>query len=409
MIALMLLWTAITASAADLGPVAPYYDSRQLRLNLTLPSLDDGSLRMVLTQQMESRIKRIHRQQADGTRVRVRVRGLETAEMVAALVALSFDIQGAEADLVVANWDGKLIPVTVWWDDRKSFALRAGEPLVERIDATITPERVQEKYGLLPFVDRDRVWDVRTLQLVDEALARLGERELASVRQVPFHRVSAPSDALRAKLLGGREGEPAAVYVLDDLGPRIEVYNAATHPPGRFSGTPDDPRPQAFMVILHELGHVVSRDEHRRMAMREREIVAARNAHAEQIDLAAKAFDEQVAAFNAGPRRYGRAALEKEHQRLLAMIAENEAMLEEIDAVRAQFPQWQDSHASTRLSRVLGADGPPTHYGMTSDEEAFADCFALFHADPAALLRARPAVHAWLAAGGHLLPEQGTD
>ncbi|MDF3823544.1 hypothetical protein P3G55_26970, partial [Leptospira sp. 96542] len=35
-------------------------------------------------------------------------------------------------------------------------------------------------------------------------------------------------------------------------------------------------------------------------------------------------------------------------------------------------------------------------------QESFAESYALFHADPKALLRARPAVYRWFASGGHV-------
>jgi hypothetical protein len=44
----------------------------------------------------------------------------------------------------------------------------------------------------------------------------------------------------------------------------------------------------------------------------------------------------------------------------------------------------------------------PTEYGETSIEEAFAEAFALFHADPAALARIDPGALAWFQKGEHL-------
>lgn len=45
-----------------------------------------------------------------------------------------------------------------------------------------------------------------------------------------------------------------------------------------------------------------------------------------------------------------------------------------------------------------------TLYAERDDTEAFAEAFAMFHADPAALLRIAPDLHAWFSAGGHLPP-----
>ena len=44
----------------------------------------------------------------------------------------------------------------------------------------------------------------------------------------------------------------------------------------------------------------------------------------------------------------------------------------------------------------------PTPYGRTSLSESFAEAFALFRADPAALRRVDPGAFAWFESGGHL-------
>jgi hypothetical protein len=49
-----------------------------------------------------------------------------------------------------------------------------------------------------------------------------------------------------------------------------------------------------------------------------------------------------------------------------------------------------------------GAGVGPTPYGASNMHESFADAFALYKLDPAALERFSPEMHAWFAAGGHL-------
>ena len=51
---------------------------------------------------------------------------------------------------------------------------------------------------------------------------------------------------------------------------------------------------------------------------------------------------------------------------------------------------------------ALAGQPAPTDYGNSSTKESFAEAFALFHVDPNALKRTRPAVYEWFAARGHI-------
>jgi hypothetical protein len=397
-----MLWLCGTAVAAP----PPYYEDRTLKLHLTLHSVDVQSLRLVMGQEMPGRIRGIYRREADGSLSRARVSQLDTPELLASLVALTADIQGAEADLVVQDFEGQLIPVTVWWNDRKEFAVRRGAPLLEEIDASINRVRIQEARGTAPFIDGDRTWDVRSLQIVDNALAALSPDELALFRDVPFHRFKAASDELRQRLGLPPGVAPSAAYIVDEKGPRIEIFDAAIAPPGRFVGTPDSPHPVSYMVILHEVAHAISRAEHRRATLRKLELMARYDAITPQLRADGLALEARVAAYNKNPRRSEQAPIAAAIASMQARSAEHTALVHEIDALALELRTVDVSGMATALAAVLGKAAAPTHYGRTAPEEAFADCFALFHADPDALLRANPAVYEWLASGGHLkVPE----
>jgi hypothetical protein len=62
-----------------------------------------------------------------------------------------------------------------------------------------------------------------------------------------------------------------------------------------------------------------------------------------------------------------------------------------------------DSRPAEAMMKVLKKlSKAPTMYGQTSTEEAFAECFALFHVDPQALKRTAPKVFDWFDRGEHI-------
>ena len=208
----VILGIGLTMAAGAAPP--PYYEDRSLKLTLTLPSRDEATLRMAMGQVMVGKVKRVYRTLEDGTRQRVGIGRLDDAELLASMVAITANVRGAEADMVVKDLAGDLIPVTVWWDDRKNFALQRGEPLEMAFDGSLTPASIRQKHEIAEIVDADRTWDHRALQIVDEALSSLSAAELERVRDVPFHRVSAPSEAVLSGLIQGPDQELAAVYTL---------------------------------------------------------------------------------------------------------------------------------------------------------------------------------------------------
>lgn len=57
-----------------------------------------------------------------------------------------------------------------------------------------------------------------------------------------------------------------------------------------------------------------------------------------------------------------------------------------------------------RMAAVRDPSRRLTLYAERDETEAFAEAYAMFHADPAALLRTDPTLHAWFSAGAHLAP-----
>jgi hypothetical protein len=186
-------------------------------------------------------------------------------------------------------------------------------------------------------------WSDDELRALAQSLAMLAPAELAAVKDVNFDRESAPRD---------RDPTRAALFEMKGCRAVVYVYSSSVRADAfRFVGDARDPKPAVLHSILHEVGH---------------------------------AFEQ-----NAAREKYCAAERSKDVAKANALIgAGNE--LTSASPVLAEYV------------RVLGGLPAPTDYGNQSAHESFAESFALFHVDPAALKRTRPLVHAWFARGGHL-------
>jgi len=116
-------------------------------------------------------------------------------------------------------------------------------------------------------------------------------------------------------------------------------------------------------------------------------------------------YKRQARRVRSAPSPKASAFLERQLKEIddLETIVEN-ATADSV-AHRQTFTPGQATPAAVALQKVLGKTSPPTLYGRTSVEEAFADCFALFRLDRAALKRAAPRALQWFDSGGHLTVE----
>ncbi len=183
-------------------------------------------------------------------------------------------------------------------------------------------------------------WEEAERRALTESLSLLTDVELDVVRNIPFDR--------EPKAAGG-DPSRAALYVQNGCKAKIFLYATGVKSDRfRFVGDAREPRSAVLHALVHEIGHAVAGAPSRALYCE-----AERNKK-KANDLIGRAND----IISRGPV---------------------------IDAYRD------------------AADGEPapTDYGNESIQEAFAESFALFHVDPAALKRARPKIFAWFAAGGH--------
>lgn len=184
-------------------------------------------------------------------------------------------------------------------------------------------------------------WEESERRALQDALELLNDAELDVVRDIPFDRESK----------GGRDESQAALYTLQGCKARIHLYPSGIKSDRfRFVGDARAPKSAVLHSLLHEIGHAVA----------------------------------------AAPAR--------------ALYCEAEDRPKQRNALVSQANDLMSAGGAAVASHEAALDGEPavTDYGATSPQESFAESFALFHVDAAALKRARPKVFAYFARGGHL-------
>jgi hypothetical protein len=288
-----------------------------------------------------------------------------------------------EYDLVLAaGSEGEdrsdLRPVTLWIPrSKRTVVVSAGDAIAAPSAGPSTAE-VARAHGMAGFRENGASFSPRLTGVIDAALTRLSAAERAAVRDVVLVRQGGKSPET-----SGRWVNDAVYEVTDDRG-SILLYDEILQPTGRFVGPVTAPAHPAMMTLLHELAHAID-DAPRRQLIR-------------AFNTAVEAFNRDAQASNAvvdrlqgtQPSKGEIAALEKEQARLAAVQVE-------LDAMRKRLAAMQP--VSTGFRKRFGAI---TDYGATSDTEAFAEAFGLYHLDREALQRISPDAVAWFAAGEHL-------
>lgn len=337
-----LVLAVVAMAALACGRAHLFYDARELRHPPLQPNRDRA-----LNQELARRLagRSLTWVDADGKeRVlaadEVALRALGTAERGALWLALEGGERGGELDLRVRVAGKGSVPVTV--EQALDGSLRLVSPRRgDRADddAALSEEGIRERFKL-----RGRLpgtWHETERRALTDALASLAPAELELVRRIVWDR--------EGRARNGDESR-AALYEMKGCRAVIYLYSSGVRADRfRFVGDPSEPKSAVVHAIVHEIGHAF-------------EQAAARRAYC---------------------------AAEKAGSRAASLIGEG-------DRLSNRSPVLDE------YLRALGGLPAPTDYGNASSHESFAESFALFHVDPAALARARPAVHAWFAGGGHL-------
>ena len=297
------------------------------------------------------------------------------------------DPVGGEFDLLISAPQGR-VPVSVYLELDESIYVVSGDAI--SAPPEITVDDVRDAFDIGDVRDEDAVWDAESLAGLAAALALLDASELAALTDVDFVRRHANPDTRRD-----------ALYVQEGCEARIYIYDSSlTAGRYRFVGDPDHPLPPLVFTALHEIGHAVHEYPARSTAC--------------ELDDAVDEFNDRQAAFN--ERIVARNRLAERAADDPRAAAEVDRLDPGLDEARARLERARNELRSLRARAValarrgpvigafetaLGEDPPPTAYGEVSVKEAFAESFALFRADPAALRRVNQRVFAWFGSGAH--------
>jgi cell division protein FtsB len=160
----------------------------------------------------------------------------------------------------------------------------------------------------------------------------------------------------------------------------VLIFDAALHADAhKFAGEPEAPLQSSVQTIVHEFGHALHQHPGRMLAC--------------SVDRRSKAVKARVAAFNKKPGN------KRTQAELDAIQAEVKAIEREVKRIEKM---GKGGPVIDAYARALGKASHPTRYGASSLVESFAESFALYRTDPAALKRLLPAVFDFFERGDHV-------
>ncbi|MCB9666421.1 MAG: hypothetical protein H6732_20085 [Alphaproteobacteria bacterium] len=282
---------------------------------------------------------------------------LTRAELLAVSWVVSRRVEEAELDLLVPEADGVDRAVTVIWDDHRVRAWAGA--VVPAPDRSPAPAAMMEVAGATLDAE-DAAWSVADVQALTDALGLLSEEERARLGTVRFTRDDEAGRAFRAAQQRSGESRLSSIYEQRRGASRILLYDDGALQSAVFVGSPETPRSPLVRTVLHSLARMLA-------------------------DPPPPAPPEGGAS--PAPSRLGSDEVPDD-------VGEEAAPVEDPPSAMARA-----------MLDVMGAlERAPTPAGRRRGESAFADAFALAHADPDALERTAPEVLAWFRQGGHLQP-----
>ena len=307
------------------------------------------------------------------------------AVQYAATLAAQPAFRGAETDLRVPLVDGGVQLVTVWNDDGDRIEATDGaDPALPPISAGVQADPLRARYGVGPIEG----WSASELASLERALSLLSPQELAGISGLPFRRrSSAPADVPRPPPgLLPSEFKPCGLYRWQDGQRWIEIFDCAFDGDAlSFVGRPDHPLPPSARVIVHEIGHALGKKATADLYDR----ILRENASAKEL----------VDEFNRQGRRIPQDQMYR-YQQMQAKFAAMSAVFARWSAVLATGAS-NSSPVIVEFDQVRARNGF-TLYGRWNSDEAFAEAFSLYRADPDACRRISPQVFAFFEAGRHL-------
>jgi hypothetical protein len=312
--------------------------------------------------------------------------------LFAASHVLSPKRKGLEVDLLVRTESDGYTPVTALQEMDGSVRVEMGPALKSLLpppERQPTSEDIVRRFEIGAVRDNGRSWEPLELFALEQALTLLSPQERTIVSDISFVRErrapkglkGTPSERIWGLYAGSVRQTKGREIHLFDTGPGRDM--------SRFVGEPTHPYPVTTLCLLHEIGHAIADYARIRIFRHEDELLTALT----------QVIEEWKAAEAAGKLTEARAMdLDRRSVAFKAKITEIE---QRHSAIREQYRQELGPVLAAYLA-VRGPDKGPTPYGRTKLEESFAESFALFKADPAALSRIYPDLYDWFASGGHI-------
>ena len=386
------VYRAASGATSRAGSIdGAYYNMVGMRLSPLAPAAAKVVPKLLRTALLKGGVKRFEylgpsgRVQFDAPFDSQSFEGVPLAVEYAASVGADSTLRGAESDVRVPFEDGSAQLVTIWNDGRGHVETAGGVGGLPAVaSGSARADELRGRFGVGPIEG----WSGRELGSLQRALELLDARELAVISGLPFRRRSdAPSYAPKPpENLVGSGAKACGLYRWDRGQRFIEMYDCAFAAESYgFVGSADRPLAPSVRTIVHEIGH----------ALAKRQITDLLDRMLASYPEAKELADE----FNR--QRYVASHSELGHFR---------KMSEEITAISQILTRWNAAMTTgvgntspilADFDRVRGTTGF-TAYGRWSSDEAFAEAFSLYRADPEACKRISPEASAFFAAGRHI-------
>ena len=287
------------------------------------------------------------------------------AELAAIWITVMQFEPGIEVDILV-RLKKKTVPVQVFWDVHNRLTILKG-----KVNSSSPNTRPNPK---ISFKDGQRRWNEGQRDRVIRSTASLQKRTRQVLATLPL---------LRGGKSNAGGAHRAGHYAQKGCQQEIVLFDRAfTQDRYGFVGEPNSANTKLGFVIAHELGHAIHSQISRRLFCR---------------------LNKETRRFESLRKDYNRDV--RKHRRGSDMTARNRAIeklrgkLETLNQ-RALAAQSKGAVLAAFEKLLKGRIGP-TLYGAEHLKESFAEAFALWSTDRAALIRIWPDVVAWFDSGRH--------
>lgn len=314
--------------------------------------------------------------------------------LLAASYILDPKLRGEQLDLLVQTENAGYTPVVAIHEVDGSVRIEMGEArhsLLADSKQPMAAEEMVRRFGIRAVRGGGGPWKRRELRSLELALTLLTPEEQALIRDVLF-----VWQVEESKVRASRRGRTVwGRYRAHRGGQKereIQLFDAGASSGRSVSvDDPDRPNPLATLCLLHEIGRAIADSSPSRLPRRQGDLLVATKGQ----------ISDRMAlpVFRSLSQTPGR-----EGGQSGSLFAESGGDRAVGPARKRELGGGATSPVLTAYADVLWLTSPPRRSGRTRISELFAETFALYKADPSALLRTRPELYAWFGRGGHIKP-----